>query len=29
MLLVYALTRAAETSWTATETIVLLAARSG
>ena len=29
MLLVYALTRAAETSWTATETIVLLAASVG
>jgi EmrB/QacA subfamily drug resistance transporter len=29
MLLVYALTRAAETSWTATETIVLLAAAVG
>jgi EmrB/QacA subfamily drug resistance transporter len=29
MLLVYALTRAAETSWTATETIVLLAAAIG
>jgi EmrB/QacA subfamily drug resistance transporter len=29
MLLVYALTRAAETSWTATETIVLMAASAG